>query len=421
MKRSLILGVLSFGVLGLVAACGQSAPQEAFVPVCGDGVVEGAEQCDDGNSSDSDECLANCKVAFCGDGYLWQGVEQCDDGNVRDGDACDASCTAASGCGNGVLDSGEACDDGNAVNSDGCVAGCIEARCGDGYAQLGTEECDDGNEDDADGCRNDCTLSGSAQGTCPGLQLPVSTAKATSVVGDTSVAEDSGKGSCGGDGTPDMVYAVVPKTDGWLMLNLTGINGGDPLLLVRAASCTSGAELVCADDTAANGTEQAALQVTAGDTYYVFVDSGNGKPTHYSLNIALQTQMPGDSCPGVGVALPVGETVQVTGDTSGAESNYKGEGYCDGAKLTKELVYTVTPTKTGTLTVIMDPTHDGILYARVGSCSTGMQVACSDQSWSAGGPEGFAISVVAGTKYSIFADGYAGQSGEFNLQFTLEP
>ncbi|MCA9714936.1 MAG: DUF4215 domain-containing protein, partial [Myxococcales bacterium] len=47
--------------------------------LCGDGVVEGDEQCDDGNDVDEDDCTTACAPATCGDGFVWDGVEACDD------------------------------------------------------------------------------------------------------------------------------------------------------------------------------------------------------------------------------------------------------------------------------------------------------------------------------------------------------
>lgn len=70
-------------------------------PVCGDGVIEGAEGCDDGNAADDDGCSAGCVAesgyacsgapsdcdATCGDGIV-AGLEECDDGNLNEADAC---------------------------------------------------------------------------------------------------------------------------------------------------------------------------------------------------------------------------------------------------------------------------------------------------------------------------------------------
>ncbi len=126
-------------------------------PYCGDTNTDTPDEvCDDGNSDNTDSCVA-CQAARCGDGYVESGMEQCDDGNNVDDDACTNSCTLPN-CGDGVMQQGEACDDGNASNTDGCVDGCKVASCGDGYTQAGTEECDDGNAVDTDGCSNDCML-----------------------------------------------------------------------------------------------------------------------------------------------------------------------------------------------------------------------------------------------------------------------
>jgi cysteine-rich repeat protein len=55
--------------------------------LCGDGVVEGAEECDGGAG-----CAATCdRIPVCGDGFVDEG-ETCDDGNTADGDACSSAC-----------------------------------------------------------------------------------------------------------------------------------------------------------------------------------------------------------------------------------------------------------------------------------------------------------------------------------------
>ena len=124
---------------------------------CGNFIVEGLETCDDGNTISGDGCRADCTVEICGDGILDFG-EACDDGNNLPGDGCRADCTPEI-CGDGTLDAGEACDDGNILSGDGCDASCmIEAPvCGNAILELG-EACDDGNLDSGDGCRANCTI-----------------------------------------------------------------------------------------------------------------------------------------------------------------------------------------------------------------------------------------------------------------------
>src|SRR5512133_2356995 len=76
------------------------------------------EACDDGNVQDGDGCSAECKSELCGDGKV-EGDEQCDAGagNVQpkagyDVDACTTLCKFASRCGDHVVDDafGEQCD-----------------------------------------------------------------------------------------------------------------------------------------------------------------------------------------------------------------------------------------------------------------------------------------------------------------------
>jgi cysteine-rich repeat protein len=122
---------------------------------CGDGVTNTGEACDDGNTDDTDECPSTCQGASCGDGFIRAGVEECD--AAGQSAQCDTDCTAA-GCGDGTVNpsAGEACDDGNGNGDDACPPTCQNAFCGDGYLQAGVEQCDDGNGASGDGCSSSC-------------------------------------------------------------------------------------------------------------------------------------------------------------------------------------------------------------------------------------------------------------------------
>ncbi|MBC8072139.1 MAG: DUF4215 domain-containing protein, partial [Deltaproteobacteria bacterium] len=61
--------------------------------MCGDGMIDEGEDCDDENDNPRDECTNECTTPVCGDGVV-QGDEDCDDGNDEDGDSCTASCTS---------------------------------------------------------------------------------------------------------------------------------------------------------------------------------------------------------------------------------------------------------------------------------------------------------------------------------------
>jgi len=124
---------------------------------CGDGIVQSDEDCDDGDTASGDGCSMACTLESCGDGVV-QAIEDCDDANTNDGDGCDGRCrieTTEDLCGDGIVGASEACDDGNTVGGDGCSSGCSSESCGDGILQA-SESCDDGNTESGDGCASDC-------------------------------------------------------------------------------------------------------------------------------------------------------------------------------------------------------------------------------------------------------------------------
>jgi len=104
--------------------------------VCGNGILERGEICDDGNVKDGDKCSSDCQSmgipipvvlpgeAKCGNGVV-EGVEECDDGNREDNDGCTTNCLITTLCGNGVVDQGETCDDGNTLDGDSCSSDCM--------------------------------------------------------------------------------------------------------------------------------------------------------------------------------------------------------------------------------------------------------------------------------------------------------
>src|SRR5690606_29211534 len=73
--------------------------------VCGNGVVNPGEACDDGDTAvepceygqaSCTVCNSNCQLqpgatSYCGDGVI-QNLEACDDGNSENGDGCSSRC-----------------------------------------------------------------------------------------------------------------------------------------------------------------------------------------------------------------------------------------------------------------------------------------------------------------------------------------
>jgi cysteine-rich repeat protein len=89
-------------------------------PLCGDGLLQWGEECDDGNQDDTDTCLTTCHKASCGDGLVWAGFEECDLWGA-DHPSCDSDCTVPQ-CGDGHVNklAGELCEAGQ----EGCTPSC---------------------------------------------------------------------------------------------------------------------------------------------------------------------------------------------------------------------------------------------------------------------------------------------------------
>jgi|GEM_PF-1200907 len=109
------------GIAMLVMAAGVLVSQPALA-LCGDDICNFGETCS--------TCSADCcpgPAAPCGDGTCTDGSEDCS--------TCSFDCCPVGSCGDGALDGGEQCDDGNTADGDGCDASCmLEAQlvCGAG-------------------------------------------------------------------------------------------------------------------------------------------------------------------------------------------------------------------------------------------------------------------------------------------------
>jgi len=182
--------------------------------ICGNGLVESLEQCDDGNTNNNDSCSNICTKniteqaastkAECGNAIV-DFDEQCDNGDKNSDvipDACRTNCTIAQ-CSDHVVDSHEQCDNGEGnsdYTSDTCRTNCRLPRCGDGVVDSGeqcdgslhcttqctkieqaevcgngvkekSEQCDDGNILNGDGCNFICSIEDNKKTSAQSLVL----------------------------------------------------------------------------------------------------------------------------------------------------------------------------------------------------------------------------------------------------------
>lgn len=137
-------------------------------PYCGDGNEDDWEECDEwvNNGTLASGCTVTCELmqgVFCGDGLENQPFEQCDDGNTDETDGCNNLCRFTR-CGDGIVQpnwadndpvtipDNETCDEwSNPLDPDGvyngmpwgsCDTNCQQIICGDWVRQDG-EQCDD--------------------------------------------------------------------------------------------------------------------------------------------------------------------------------------------------------------------------------------------------------------------------------------
>jgi cysteine-rich repeat protein len=127
-----------------------------------------------------------------------------------------------------------------------------------------------------------------------------------------------------------------------------------------------------------------------------------------------------DDCPGTPIALAPG-TFTVTGTTVGANDSMQDSGdagSCNGSWPGVDLVYAVTPSVGGTLTVTLNSDY-GVhyLHART-ACPAGPVVDC-DFGVSADVDDTLGFAVAAGGTYFVVVDSWGGTSGSFTLTLQL--
>ncbi|MBV8756607.1 MAG: DUF4215 domain-containing protein [Deltaproteobacteria bacterium] len=180
---------------------------------CGNGVVEGSEQCDfGGGNGPGTGCESNCTFscssnAQCLDTNPCNGAETCSSVTVNGhmGQKCAAGTAEANGtncgtakicisqqcvastCGDGYIDptANESCEP---PNQNGCDANC--QKCGDSIRGV-NEQCDDGNLTNLDGCDSSCKFEQVQRMTTFKVAFMHSTTCPKDAMGEAIVGNDS--------------------------------------------------------------------------------------------------------------------------------------------------------------------------------------------------------------------------------------
>src|SRR5438445_420929 len=141
-------------------------------------------------------------------------------------------------------------------------------------------------------------------GVCQGPEAPAILAGSCtsptviSAQGGTFTGTTSGTsllaGSCGNSGgSPEQVFQWTPTVSGTATIQTCGGSTSyDTVLYVRSGACGTGSEIAlgcnddaCADATGANRASRITPTVTAGQTYYIFVDGFGGAQGNFTLTV----------------------------------------------------------------------------------------------------------------------------------------
>ncbi len=340
-------------------------------------------------------------------------------------------------CGNKVVEGTEECDDGNAVDGDGCTSTCkkeptppydtcpgVEIPLTGSGTSLRTGTVSGATTSLASEYTGNASCSATyAREAVFWVKPNVSGAVTVDLGGSTATAFDSVlyvRSSCddamtqvachdeAGNGSEKVTFAAVANMTYFIFVDgyesSTGtVDKNRGQFRVNVSHMPS----ICGNGTQESGEECDDSNTQASD----------------GCSPDCKIEPPGalDKCPGQVLSLvqtSSGRAASYSGNTTYLSADYKGT--CGGTTSSTEAVFqfdsgsggkaTVSIPKTGT-------TFDTVLYVRKGACEGANEVACKDASGTGG--ETLTFDASANTLYWIFVDGYQSNKGTFALEVSV--
>jgi hypothetical protein len=317
----------------------------------------------------------------------------------------------------GATDEDFACRQGQtrACSTSCGVAGtetCASGSCTWGACCAAAEDCANTCDDDCDTVVNNgcCTVGDDCD--CPAPVRPGGGRHTGTTVGMTG---DFTTPSCGGSGSPDVVYALTLTESQLVLIDTNGSSFDTVLSLWSGATCP-GTMLTC-DDDSGEGARSFLMRTIGAGTYYIVVDGyGAADAGAYNLNVAIGS---GDSCT---APRQMGGPGIYSSSTCGYNDNFRATS-CGSTAPGEDIVYRLELTEPHTVVFDMcrgTTAFDSILYVRSSPCATGTQIGCNDDSTTCPASLSYLRLPLAAGTYFVIVDGYSGGCGMYELGVSYE-
>jgi hypothetical protein len=234
----------------------------------------------------------------------------------------------------------------------------------------------------------------------------------TDLVADTFTAADDVAGSCGGTGSPDLVYRLDVRTRTRVRASFTTAEF-PPIMYIQRTCGDPTSEVVCLDARSGAPIDQT---LTTG-TYYLVID-GADQNSFGSASLHLQLDDLGALDTSCRTAPLIHPGTQITGDTSTSTDRFQAT--CAGGANSPDVIYRLVLRRRSAVTITSEQTGwDGAIYVRGDCTDMNTELGCSDD---AGDNRHSMLTteLEAGTYY-VFVDGYSsGNSGPFTLDVDVQ-